>query len=101
MRRICLTTLVVYLLVGAGVHAIAQLSPAFSSDTTEGCAPLVIKFRDGSAGNPASWRWEMGNGSVLYVKDPATTYFNPGIYSVKLTVNDGNGEKSIVKTNYI
>lgn len=101
MKKICRLLLSLAVLSGASIPAISQLTPAFSSDTTEGCAPLVIKFKDLSAGNPNYWRWDMGNGSVLYVQDPATTYLEPGIYTVKLFINDGNGEKSIVKTNYI
>lgn len=94
-------TFSIIFLAGSCNPLFSQLIPDFTSDTTEGCAPLVIKFSDKSTGNPVSWKWEMGNGSILFVKDPATTYLSPGTYTVRLTVDDGNGEKSVEKVNYI
>src|SRR5688572_5262282 len=91
--------LILCLVPNAG--AVAQLSAAFSSDTTAGCAPLVVKFKDESGGTPSSWRWELGNGTVSFLKDPAATYFTPGTYSVKLIVSNSSGKDSILKTNYI
>lgn len=79
----------------------AQLAAQFSSDTTEGCAPLVVRFKDQSTGNPTSWKWDLGNGTISYFQNPAATYFNPGTYTVKLVVSNGAQSDSIVKTAYI
>ena len=80
----------------------AQTTAAFSSDTTRGCAPLIIKFTDQSAGNPVYWRWELGNGTISFNQNPSTTYFNAGQYTVKLFVRNAAGETdSITKTQYI
>ena len=34
-------------------------------------------------------------------QNPITTYFNPGVYTVKLTVKNSSGADSIYKTAYI
>lgn len=79
----------------------AQLSADFSANRTEGCAPLVVQFRDQSTGNPNSWYWDLGNGTVSFLKDPAATYFNPGSYTIKLVISNGVQSDSVVKTQYI
>ena len=79
----------------------AQLAARFSSDTTEGCAPLVVRFKDESTGSPTSWKWDLGNGTISYFQNPAATYFNPGTYTVKLVVSNGSQSDSVVKTGYI
>ncbi|HEX6181153.1 MAG TPA: PKD domain-containing protein, partial [Chitinophagaceae bacterium] len=79
----------------------AQLAARFSSDTTEGCAPLVVRFTDESTGSPTSWKWDLGNGTISYFQNPAATYFNPGTYTVKLVVSNGSRSDSVVKTAYI
>ncbi len=84
-----------------GFSVDAQLKAVFSSDTTAGCAPLVVKFKDESTGTPTSWRWELGNGTVSFLKDPAATYFNPGTYTIKLIVANNSGKDSVLKINYI
>ncbi|HYF30311.1 MAG TPA: PKD domain-containing protein [Chitinophagaceae bacterium] len=79
----------------------AQLAARFSSDTTQGCAPLVVRFKDESTGSPTSWKWDLGNGTISYFQNPAATYFNPGTYTVKLVVSNGSQSDSVVKTGYI
>lgn len=81
--------------------AVAQPVAAFSADTTKGCAPTLIRFRDESTGNPTSWRWDLGNGTISFVKNPAATYLDPGTYTVKLVATNASGSDSVVKLNYI
>ena len=85
----------------ATVSASAQLTAQFSSNITSGCAPLVVRFKDESIGNPTSWKWDLGNGTISYFQHPAATYFNPGTYTVKLVVSNGSRADSIVKVRYI
>jgi gliding motility-associated-like protein len=86
----------------AGVHsASGQLVAGFSSDVTQGCAPLVVRFKDESTGNPVSWKWDLGNGTISYFQNPAATYFNPGTYTVKLVVSNGTVADSVVKLQYV
>ncbi|MBE7173470.1 MAG: PKD domain-containing protein [Williamsia sp.] len=95
---ICLLLYVVVPVVEVG----AQTTAAFRSDTIRGCAPLVIRFSDQSAGNPVYWRWELGNGTISFNQNPSTTYFNAGQYTVKLFVRNAAGETdSVTKTQYI
>lgn len=80
----------------------AQTStPGFTSSPVAGCSPLVVKFTDQSTGTPLSWFWDFGNGATSTLKDPSTTYFSPGQYSVSLTVTYADGPRTISKPNAI
>lgn len=80
----------------------AQVKAEFSSDTTKGCAPLIVRFRDLSTGNPIYWRWELGNGTTSFSQNSSTTYFVPGTYTVRLFVRNSNNQAdSILKTEYV
>lgn len=76
-------------------------SANFTANPTSGCSPLLVNFTDASAGNPTSWRWDLGNGTISFLQNPAVTYFNPGQYNIKLVVTNATGSDSIVKTQYI
>ncbi len=85
-------------------HAIAsgQLAANFTANTVAGCSPLVIRFTDGSTGNPAQWKWDLGNGVTSLLQNPSTTYFNPGTYNVKLVIRNASGNAdSLIKLQYI
>jgi PKD repeat protein len=79
----------------------AQPAAAFSAAPLTGCAPLVVNFTDNSGGNPVSWNWDLGNGTLSALKNPSTTYINPGTYTVTLTVMNAAGSGTITKTSYI
>lgn len=79
----------------------AQLTANFSSVTQAGCAPLLVSLTDASTGNPDQWEWDLGNGTVSFYQHPSLTYFNPGVYTVKLTVRKGTESASITKTAFI
>ncbi len=81
--------------------AMAQLHADFNSSPQTGCAPLIVSFNDLSTGNPASWKWDLGNGVISSDQNPTTSYFDPGVYTVKLVVYNGNTSDSVVKTGYI
>lgn len=89
------------LLVLGSYVAIAQPKAAFSADVVEGCTPLVVKFTDESTGNPASWKWDLGNGILSSQQHPGAIYINPGSYSIKLVTTNNNGQDSVVKIKYI
>ena len=75
----------------------------FTADNTYGTAPLAVHFTDMSKNDPFSWEWDFtGDGRIVSKEqNPAYTYYEPGIYTVRLTVrnNDGAGEE--VKVDYI
>ncbi|WP_217790651.1 PKD domain-containing protein [Pinibacter aurantiacus] len=79
----------------------SQLKADFSVSPTEGCTPMIVNFKDSSSGNPTSWKWDLGNGTISYLQNPGATYFNPGKYTVTLEVSDGVSISKIVKTNII
>jgi gliding motility-associated-like protein len=84
------------------VESFAQTpQPAFTSDVTSGCSPIIVNFTDQSTGNPSTWKWDFGNGSTSTKQNPSTSFINPGTYNVSLTVTNANGTNTITKTGYI
>jgi len=80
----------------------AQLTANFTATPLSGCSPLIVSFTDQSTGNPTIWQWDLGNGTSSVLPNPATTYFNPGTYTVKLVIRNAAGNAdSITKTQYI
>ncbi|MFT3936500.1 MAG: PKD domain-containing protein [Chitinophagaceae bacterium] len=81
--------------------AVAQLHADFTSSQVSGCAPVYVEFTDKSTGGATSWKWDPGNGTTSLLQNPATTYFNPGKYSIKLVIKKGALADSIVKESLI
>jgi len=84
--------------------AIAGLASArFTSDVTQGPAPLTVNFTDQSPYSPTAWVWDFGAGDGSTDQNPTYIYNDPGIYDVSLIVDDtcslGPGEEHL--TNYI
>jgi len=75
------------------LHAIAtraQLSASFTASPLSGCAPQVISFNNNSVG-ATSYTWDFGNNSPLsHNISPATSYTNPGTFTVRLAAYNGN-----------
>ncbi len=74
----------------------------FSVDVSTSCSgSLTVHFMDTSLKPNGSWAWDIdNNGSTDYtIQNPTHTYTSPGIYSVKLTIN--NGAATITKANLI
>lgn len=91
--------MVLSLLLSFNTHA--QLSANFTSDLTSGCAPLLVNFTDQTTGNPTSWRWDLGNGTISILRNPSVVYSNAGIYTVKLVATNSSGIDSIIRTQYV
>jgi PKD repeat protein len=61
----------------------------FTATPLAGFAPLAVQFTDISGGDPTSWTWDFGDGSVSHVRSPRHTYTTAGqTYTVALTVNN-------------
>jgi predicted outer membrane repeat protein len=80
----------------------------FLTDVTCGVVPLVVNFNDvsyaGSSGDPIiEWMWDFNNdGSVdSYEQNPSYTYTDAGIFTVVLTVSDGEYSNTKTKTDYV
>ena len=78
-------------------------SANFTSNITEGYAPLIVDFTDLSTGSPTSWQWDFQNDGIIdsYEQNPTFTYNDEGTYSVKLIVSDSVHIDSLIKINYI
>ncbi|MPM51912.1 hypothetical protein SDC9_98664 [bioreactor metagenome] len=65
----------------------------FSSNVSEGSAPLAVKFTDLSE-NAAEWHWDFGDGKASTERNPTNVYSTEGNYTVNLTVSNANGTNS-------
>src|SRR5258708_38883008 len=84
-----------------GPVAYSQVRAGFSAGTLMGCAPLTVQFQDASSGGPATWKWDLGNGTVSFFQNPSTVYFIPGTYTVKLVVANSTGSDSRIRQQHI
>ena len=84
-----------------GSVSAASPSANFTSNTTNGFAPLTVQFNDTSSGNPTSWNWDFGDGNTSTLKNPKHTYSAVGAYTVKLNVSNSDGNSNVTKKNYI
>ncbi len=73
----------------------------FTSAQASGCSPLVVNFTDASTSNPTAWFWDFGNGATSTLKNPSTTYFIPGKYTVKLTVTNASGSNTKTSQDFV
>src|SRR5688572_9849744 len=92
---------VVFLCFFAGADA--QIIAKIESDTTAGCAPLQVNFKDKSIGNVNKWKWYFGNGNFSSLQNPSSSYLIAGKYNVKLIVEDTvtHQKDSVVSISYI
>ena len=72
----------------------------FTSDVTEGSAPLSVRFKDFSE-NATSWLWDFGEGNTSSYPNPQHTYPREGNFVVSLTVSNENGSDSASVTIYV
>lgn len=63
----------------------------FTQDRYIGRAPLTVHFTDRSLGNPVTWEWRFGDGSMSDQKNPVHTYTTPGVYVVRERVTNNAG----------
>ena len=68
----------------------------FTPDTT-GCSPLTVKFINTSLYGE-SFIWDFGDGVFSSEENPVHTYYIPGIYVVKLEVNNFAGGSTYTGT---
>ena len=95
------TSCVAVLLSILCLNSFAQPAANFSATPLTGCAPVVVNFSDLSTGSPTSWRWDLGNGTISFLRNPSVTYFNPGQYTIKLVVQNAAGRDSLIRNQYI
>ncbi|PWR71786.1 hypothetical protein DLD82_12970 [Methanospirillum stamsii] len=82
----------------------SSLSPelVIQAEPLEGEAPLSVLFKENSPDDIRSLIWDFGDGITSQEKSPDHVYQNPGIYDVRLTIQDGNGlNRSITKNQFV
>ena len=72
----------------------------FVAAPTSGSAPLTVYFTNLSTA-ATSYDWDFGDGQSSTNFNPADTYSNAGVYSVKLTAAGPGGTNSLTRTFYI
>ena len=84
------------------VQAFGASVPDFDVSKTSGCAPLQVKFTDGSSGlGNSSWKWSFGDGSGSTQRNPSHTYEKAGEYTVTLTVAGDCGGGTLTKEELV
>ncbi len=78
-----------------------DLTVAFSADRTSGEPPLEVTFTDQSTGNPASWRWDLGDGTTSTTQNVTHIYQVKGTYSVTLMAENSLSSGRMEKIGYI
>lgn len=66
----------------------------------EGCAPLTISF-DNQSEHAQLYMWEFGDGNMSNLLNPTYTYYQPGIYTVRLTAIGANGQDVVIKVDSV
>ncbi|HEY0976252.1 MAG TPA: M43 family zinc metalloprotease [Flavobacteriales bacterium] len=78
-------------------------SAEFVSDVRSICAGGSVQFEDRSYHNITSWSWTFEGGSPASSSEqfPVVTYEQPGVYSVGLSVGDGENTVATSDAGYI
>lgn len=76
------------------------MDACFTASRVKGKAPLGVKFNmDCTTGEPTEIEWDFGDGASTDEKDPIHSFDDPGTYTVKLTIDDANGNISSSELN--
>ncbi|HLA17271.1 MAG TPA: PKD domain-containing protein [Candidatus Limnocylindrales bacterium] len=86
---------------GGGGGVIPAPVADFVASPRSGYTPLEVEFTDASLSSPTSWVWAFGDGTTSFSQDPTKTYTTAGIYTVRLTVQNGGGFDGEVKVDHI
>lgn len=73
---------------------------SFTANQTTGYAPLTVSFTDTSTNTPTSWAWDFNRDGIVdnTTQNPVYTFTVPGTYEVNLTVTNGAGSSTTVKS---
>ena len=73
----------------------------FSSDVTQGNAPLTVHFTDTSSGLDLAYYWDFGDGNISTARDPVYTYVTAGVFDVRHRVTNSDGSDWENRTGFI
>jgi len=82
------------------IEIIPPVPVADFTGTATGCRPLQVDFQNNSLYG-YSYSWDFGDGGISSQMNPSYTYYNPGIYTVTLTVTGDGGQDVQTQTNII
>jgi len=85
------------------ITVLEPIGADFEGNPLNGNTPLEVNFTDLSSGDPTSWLWDFDNDGLVdsNEQNPIYLYDDVGVYTVSLTVSDGNSEDTKIKENYI
>ena len=84
------------------IEVLALAEADFTSEVTEGSAPLNVNFVDLSENDPITWSWDFGDGGVAATADPLHRFLKPGIFDVRLIcANECGNPDTIIKQDYV
>lgn len=86
-----------------GILSVQAQAPVanFTMSTTQGCAPLTVRFTNTSTGDPTEFYWSFGNGTFSEQQNPNITFSQPGSYDVHLVVRNARGTSEKILTGVI
>ncbi|MDZ4822777.1 MAG: M43 family zinc metalloprotease [Flavobacteriales bacterium] len=94
-------------LINSGTLEPVLCAAVFTSDRNTVCAGETIQFNDNSFHGVTEWNWNFGDGNTLSGSDPdvhqnpSHTFDTPGVYTIMLTVGNGEDEVSVTVNEYI
>jgi PKD repeat protein len=77
----------------------------FQVESSSVCSGDTVYFTDHSYHGITSWSWDFGDGTILSGNDPSIhknpihIYQDPGVYSVSLSISNGNENLSLTQTS--
>jgi uncharacterized protein (TIGR02145 family) len=64
-------------------------------------SPFTVDFIDLTTNNPITWLWDFGDGNTSDKYNPSHTYPIAGTYTVQLTISNGHGSDTAIKTDFV
>lgn len=88
---------------GTLLKRLPSCTAGFSANQTGICTGESVSFINQSIGTISTYDWyfEGGNPSASSNSDPVVTYDNPGVFDVRLIVNNGYWSDTLLYANYI
>jgi len=80
--------------VTAGSAAVPPVNAEFDFPTGTARVGDSVSFFDRSSGNPSSWTWNFGDGTISRLQNPAKIYTAAGTFAVTLVVANAGGSSS-------